>query len=187
MVRGDGEEPSIHRKLPGWPLYGEPHWRYPRLLPIARHAKWVSLMASPNSPSKRATERVVASGGALPAPTECPYCKGTVRVVSNSVVYGREYGNWPWLYRCEHDACDSYVGMHPFTAIPLGTMANAVLRQARKDAKNLFQPLWTQGTYARWECYEWLAEKMGIPVKECHFGWFDLERCALAKRVLLER
>ncbi|EFC56414.1 hypothetical protein ENTCAN_06719 [Enterobacter cancerogenus ATCC 35316] len=34
----------------------------------------------------------------------------------------------------------------------------------------------------RTEAYQWLAEKMGIPVYECHFGWFTVEQCQAAIR-----
>ncbi len=41
--------------------------------------------------------------------------------------------DWPWVYICE--GCGSYVGMHPFTDIPLGTLADAATREARKECK----------------------------------------------------
>ncbi|MFO6263407.1 hypothetical protein ACLBVP_35510, partial [Pseudomonas aeruginosa] len=30
-----------------------------------------------------------------PIPSGCPHCGGLVRLVSNRVIYGREYGDWP--------------------------------------------------------------------------------------------
>lgn len=134
---------------------------------------------TPWNPSRRATARV---RNALPVPTVCPNCGGDVELVSNAMIYGREYGEWPWAYRCEDDACDSYVGLHPFTGIPLGTLANAATRAARKQAKAAFNPLWEDKRMSRSEAYAWLAKSLGIEtVESCHIGWFDVETC---KRVV---
>jgi hypothetical protein len=75
--------------------------------------------------------------------------------------------------------CNSYVGLHPFTCIPLGTLANAGTRQARKRAKAAFNPLWQNGgPMARKEAYRWLAAVLGIAeVETCHIGWFDQATC----------
>ncbi|MGU1892195.1 hypothetical protein ACSEO2_29510, partial [Pseudomonas aeruginosa] len=35
-----------------------------------------------------------------PIPIGCPHCGGLVRLVSNRVIYGREYGDWPYAYAC---------------------------------------------------------------------------------------
>ena len=127
---------------------------------------------SPWNPSRRAIARVK---NPLPTPTECPYCAGKVSIVNNSEIYGRAYGEWPWAYRC--GGCGAYVGMHPFTAIPLGTLADAPTRQARSRAKDAFNPLWQSGQMTRSEAYAWLAARLGIATAACHIGWFDAETC----------
>lgn len=137
-------------------------------------------LATPHNPSRGATARVK---NPLPAPTICPFCDSAVELVNNSVIYGgRSYGEWPWAYRCMDDECDSYVGLHPFTAIPLGTLANAPMRQARKQAKAAFNPLWQRsgpGKMSRSEAYSWLASQLRIEdANTCHIGWFDIETCA---------
>ncbi|PRC92627.1 hypothetical protein S2091_2682 [Solimicrobium silvestre] len=130
---------------------------------------------TPSNPSRKATARV---RNPLPIPTICPHCKSAVELVNNSEIYGREYGEWPWAYRCEGDDCDSYVGLHPFTNIPLGTLANEDVRDARKKAKNIFNPIWQSRGMTRSAAYAWLAEALGIQdVNECHIGWFDVETC----------
>lgn len=131
---------------------------------------------SPWRPSRRATKRVA---NPLPAPAICRFCNGDVRIVGNEVIYGRKYGDWPWAYRC--DCCGAYVGMHPFTAIPLGTLADKETREARKLAKEPFTLIWQAGAMGRSEAYRWLAGQMGIPVDECHFGWFDVAQCRRAQ------
>ena len=132
--------------------------------------------------SRRALRRVK---NPLPAPESCPYCAGRVELVSNAVIYRREYGSWPYLYLCA--ACDAYVGLHPDTDIPLGTLANLELREARKESKALFFEALEIHGIGRTEAYRRLADAMGIPVGECHFGWFDLERCRMASEVLSQR
>ena len=110
--------------------------------------------------------------------------------VSNSKIYGRAYGEWPWALLCVNRNCGAYVGLHPATGIPLGTLATANIRAARKMAKNLFNPLW-QGPNARVrnrsEAYAWLATQMDIPVEQCHFGWFDAAQCEHAAQICRKR
>lgn len=114
----------------------------------------------------------------LPVPTICPHCGNKVELVSNSKIYRREYGEWPFAYKCISAPCDSYVGIHPKTDIPLGTLANKPMRDARKAAKAAFSPLWEKQGMERSAAYAWLAEKMGIAdINHCHVGWFDIEQC----------
>lgn len=130
---------------------------------------------TPWNPSKKATERVKYK---IEAPSACPFCDSNVEIKHHSDVYGKTFGDWPWLYKCTNAQCNSYVGMHPFTNIPLGTLADSLTRDARKKSKTLFQSLWMgKKTISRNEAYEWLASELGIPKSECHFGWFDVERC----------
>lgn len=131
---------------------------------------------TPWNPSRTATARVK---NVLPAPTTCPYCSSDVRIAHHDEIYGRAYGQWPWAYLCE--ACDAYVRMHPFTNIPLGTLANVDLRLARKVAKLPFEKLWRPYTQYRSKEYASLAKHLGIPVEHCHFGWFDVETCRKAE------
>jgi len=143
---------------------------------------------TPWNPSRKAIARV---RNPLPAPMECPYCAKPVEIVNNSAIYGRPYGEWPWAYACDGadgDGCGAYVGMHPFTAIPLGTLADAPTREARKKAKAAFNPLWQDKRMTRTEAYRWLAGALGIEnVEECHIGWFDAETCAQVVRAIEKR
>lgn len=115
----------------------------------------------------------------LPTPVICPHCAGNVKLQSNSVIYaGTEYGDWPYTYRCQRSTCHAYVGVHPNTFIPLGTLATAPMRNARKKAKTAFEPLYRGGPFNRTEAYKWLAKEMGIRNYEaCHIAWFDVEQC----------
>lgn len=128
---------------------------------------------TPWNPSRKATARVT---NPLPWPKVCNCCGGPVDCVSNAQIYGREFGEWPWAFQCLH--CRAYVGLHPFTGIPLGTLADGPMRDARKRAKAAFNPLWQDQRMTRTQAYAWLAGALGIAnVEECHIGWFDAATC----------
>lgn len=115
----------------------------------------------------------------LPIPTICPNCGGAVVLVNNSEIYGREFGQWPFAYLCTNKpACDSYVGVHPKTDIPIGTMADATVRAARKQAKAVFMPMWEVRGISKDAAYAWLADKLGIADPDmCHIGWMSKDEC----------
>lgn len=112
-------------------------------------------------------------------PSECNCC-GSERVdlVNNSEIYnGKEYGKWPYAYLCRD--CGAYVGLHPHTDLPLGTLASKQVRGARKRIKDVFyhqiQCKMFKGD--RTKAYAWLSNQANIREEECHFGMFDLETC----------
>lgn len=130
----------------------------------------------------------------LPPPIFCHHCGSRVEIKHHEEVYGKVCSEWPWVYRCADEMpgveCDAMVGMHPFTNIPLGTLATKPLREARQRAKALFEPLWINEhdrIQSRARAYGWLAEQLGIPQEECHFGWFDLAQCARVIEILTAR
>lgn len=122
--------------------------------------------------SRKALKRVKHAVAPI---TTCNACAGPVEIVNNSEIYGKEYGAWPYAYIC--NTCDAYVGIHPDTDIPLGTLANEQLRGARKAAKGHFFRVLKAKRWERNDAYAKLARLMGIPPEECHFGMFDLHRC----------
>lgn len=135
---------------------------------------------TPWNPSRRATARVT---NPLPVPEVCPHCGGACEIANNAEIYGREYGEWPWAVLCM--GCGAYVGLHPFTGIPLGNLATPAIRDARKKAKAVFNPLWQDGRMTRTQAYQWLANALGIKdVNECHIGWFGVESCKKVVEVI---
>lgn len=126
--------------------------------------------------SRRALRRV---RDFLPPACTCPNCGTQVRLVNNSELYGREFGSWPYAYACADLSC--YVGVHPDTDLPLGTLADKGLREARKRSKAAFQEVQRVMRWSRNEAYSWLAQAMKLPQAETHFGWFDHENCELAR------
>lgn len=137
---------------------------------------------TPANPSRKAIARVK---NPLPVPAECRFCKSSVQIATHREVYGRDYSDWPYIYLC--DSCGACVGMHPFTNIPLGTLADKATREARKNSKKPFEILWRKGNMTRTEAYTWLADQLGIAADECHFGWFDISQCEQAEQICLNK
>lgn len=149
---------------------------------------------TPWNPSRRAMARVKDR---LPVPTECPHCGSPVDIAHHRDIYGSECGSWPWMYVCTGEDCDARVGMHPFTNLPLGTMATAAERRARQWAKQPFEQLWKgrvvyrggvrvrlKPVMTRSQAYQALAKALCIPEEHCHFGYFDIETCRRARKAI---
>lgn len=116
----------------------------------------------------------------------CHYCAQEAYLTSSTEVYQNDYGN---IYLCR--PCNAYVGVHKATNKPLGTVANAELREWRKKAHAAFDPLWQKKlairrkqrgddykkVYARGSGYKWLREQMGLKPSNCHIGMFDINEC----------
>jgi hypothetical protein len=127
--------------------------------------------------SRRALKRV---NDPIAIPTTCRYCAGHVELVENSAIYnGRTYGDWPYAYLC--DDCRAYVGLHPDTDLPLGTLADKRTRDARNACKKTFERIFKERHMNRTKAYAWLAGKMGLSVADCHFGLFEPEQCQAAE------
>lgn len=140
------------------------------------------LVAPPPLPlvSRQALRRI---NNPLPAPTSCHYCGCRVELVCNSLIYkGKSYGKWPYAYLCS--GCWAYVGLHPETDVPLGTLANNGLRASRNRSKAVFYKYLEQTGVSRTQGYRWLAEQMQINTEECHFGWFEQAQCDQAEVIL---
>ena len=139
---------------------------------------------TPQNPNPDAVKRVL---NPLPIPTKCYLCEGTrITLERNSVVYnGKEYGDWPYIYLCND--CRAYVGLHPETNIPLGTLADEEIRQARKLCKDPFEKLWRSGKMTRNEAYKALAAYFRIEKEECHFAWFTAEMCYEAREWSIDK
>lgn len=107
---------------------------------------------------------------------DCPYCNDKdVPMVTGKEIYPHRKDLWKKkFFRCE--PCKAYVGCHR-DGRPLGRLANRYLRRWKIKAHEVFDPLWKSGEMKRQEAYNWLAEKLGIPVEECHMGMFDSDMC----------
>ena len=126
----------------------------------------------------------------------CPYCSRPAQLVASSDIYPNRTDLPPQkFYRCY--PCDAYVGCHqPGTwrwdsgckvlnegTEPLGRLADAELRAAKKAAHEAFGPVW-HGKLHRHDAYIWLAIMLGIKQQDCHIGLFDLDQCAAVVRAV---
>ena len=122
-----------------------------------------------------------------PARPVCPYCEREARFLpSSETIYGRDYGP---VYVCV--PCDARVGCHRGTTRPLGRLANAELRLAKRGAHDAFDRTWRalheertradpsfSKSRTRAKAYKRLAILLEIDARECHIGMFDLQQCA---------
>jgi len=111
-------------------------------------------------------------------PPACPYCNAEAKLVDSAVVYGRSFGP---IWLCpNYPDCDTYVGVHKGTQKPLGTLANAELREWRKSVHAAFDPLWKGGPWSRDRAYRWLQAALDLPRDQCHIAMFDIAQCQAA-------
>jgi len=102
----------------------------------------------------------------------CPYCKNKTEYVDSSVIYGKSYG---MIYLCKK--CDAYCGVHKNTSNSLGRLANAKLREAKKQAHLYFDKIWQLNIMTRTEAYKWLSETLGLLPEYTHIGMFSNKTC----------
>ena len=103
----------------------------------------------------------------------CPYCKEEAEWVENKEIYGRNYGNSYMCWLCR--SCNAYVGCHQNTKEPLGTMANKEVREWRKKAHGVYDPLWMdKGKKFRSKLYNKISQDFGYQV---HIAESDVEQC----------
>lgn len=120
------------------------------------------------------------------APTICNICGGHVVFTNNSVIYGKEYGSGK-CYLCQ--SCGAYTGTHkPRPKEALGLLADEPMRKGKVMCHDLFDSMWRGKRKAqkkRKDLYVWLADQMGIPGEDCHFGYFDIHQLRQAYRILM--
>lgn len=114
-------------------------------------------------------------------PTICNLCGGNVIYTSNEVIYGKKYGSG-YCYLCTQ--CGASVGTHkPRPDEALGLLANREMKDMKMKCHDVFDKLWANREQRKF-LYEKLASTLGIDIKECHFGYFDLDMLNKAYKVL---
>jgi hypothetical protein len=125
---------------------------------------------------------------AQPAPI-CDYCRNSAEFLPTSerIYSGRNFGP---VWACFN--CNAWVGVHPDTQRPLGRLADARLRRAKRHAHAVFDPLWMKAhtaytdavhsrrvviKIARSRAYLWLGDQLGLTPDQCHIGLFDVAQC----------
>jgi hypothetical protein len=74
------------------------------------------------------------------------------------------------------------VGVHKngkWMNYPLGVLANADLRSAKKLAHSQFDLLWKTGLMTRPESYKWLQELLNKTEPDAHIGELTFDECLL--------
>lgn len=109
-------------------------------------------------------------------PLTCPSCERDAVLVGGHVVYPHRPDLQPKKFWACLD-CSTWVGCHPGTTEPLGTLAGSELRALRWRAHEKFDRLWRSGLFKRAKAYAWLSGRLGLQVKDTHIGSFDAETC----------
>ena len=114
-------------------------------------------------------------------PTICNLCGGKVKLIPNKRIYGKSYGSG-YCYFCTK--CGAYVGTHkPRPLEAMGILANEQMRKLKMECHEMFDKLWTTQNERR-GCYHKLANRMGIHLSECHFGYFNIRQLNEALQIL---
>lgn len=113
----------------------------------------------------------------------CPYCKQVSDVVTGEVIYPhRPDLRSKTFYICPK--CMAYVGCHPGTGRPLGSLANEETRTARARVHALFDPIWKSGAMSRKKAYKMLADALDVKKVDCHIGLMSKEVCEKAEKII---
>ena len=109
----------------------------------------------------------------------CPYCHSPALLRPASVVHGdRTSDPNGKLYVCaRYPACDSYVGAHRGSLLPMGTLANKALRRKRMEAHTALQRVVASGIMTKKQMYRCIQAEFGLPAEEAHIGKFSELRC----------
>lgn len=110
----------------------------------------------------------------------CPYCGAKAELMDSAAVYRKSYG---MIWACL--PCNAFVGCHKNSANhpPLGTLANKELREWRKRAHAVLDPLWKSGRMRRRAVYQILDDAMGLAKGQAHIAMFNIEQCQEVIRI----
>lgn len=83
--------------------------------------------------------------------------------------------------------CDAWVGCKINSDEPFGELADEGLRAARIAAHKAFDPIWENEILTKQQAYDWLAQALAIPRRECKIGLLKLDDCAKVSPAVWER
>lgn len=108
----------------------------------------------------------------------CPYCGAKATLRPSSAVYGDAVKTDGYLYVCDrYPKCDSYVGAHKRSKLPMGTLANGDLRNKRIQAHKAFDWMWKSGLMTKWQAYKWMQGKLDLSDEQAHIAMFSEYMC----------
>ena len=107
----------------------------------------------------------------------CPYCGAAMTLHPASYVYGSGEDDRQ-LYVCNHyPQCNTYVGTHPGTTLPMGIPANGDLRNLRIRTHRTFDRIWQSGIMTRDQAYRWFADSFSLRLQDAHIGLCSEYQC----------
>lgn len=108
----------------------------------------------------------------------CPYCGAKATLRPSSAVYGDAAKTDGYLYVCDrYPKCDSYVGAHKRSKLPMGILANGDLRNKRIQAHKAFDWMWKSGLMTKWQAYKWMQGKLDLSDEQAHIAMFSEYMC----------
>ena len=109
----------------------------------------------------------------------CPYCGSRAYLRPAFVVHGSQTEDAEAkLYVCaRYPTCDSYVGAHRDTRLPMGTLADPARRRKRMEAHAAMERMREDGLMTRKQTYRWLQTQLGLPEEDTHIANFQEYRC----------
>lgn len=109
---------------------------------------------------------------------KCPYCGTQAVLRPASAVHGINARPGEYLYVCQrYPVCDSYVGAHRKSLLPMGRLANGDLRNKRIKAHKAFDRLWKCGIMEKWQAYRWMQAKFSLSSEQAHIAKFSDYMC----------
>lgn len=122
----------------------------------------------------------------------CDYCGRAALLVGGGELYPHR-SDLSALNFWKCTPCEAWVSCHQpgngqgDGTKPMGRLANAQLRSARRDAHASFDSLWRDGAMSRSRAYAWLAAALGISREQCHIGIFDVDDCFAVVHAVAQR
>lgn len=110
-------------------------------------------------------------------PLRCPHCGAVMMLRPASEIYHDCTSDKKLLVCNNFPRCDTYVGVHPGTDIPLGVPANGDLRNLRIRAHRKFDLIWKTGIMTRENAYRWFADSFGLRLQDAHIGMCGEYHC----------
>lgn len=102
---------------------------------------------------------------------KCPYCQGIPELKDSIIIYQKSYGN---IWICP--LCKAYVGCHKGGTVPKGSLCNSEIRQLRRMAHALFDPLWKNKEMSRGAAYRRMAEYLNVDIDDAHISQINKEQ-----------
>lgn len=109
----------------------------------------------------------------------CPYCGRTAVLKPAEYVHGeRTFKKGTHLYVCSaYPECQAYVSVNERNLEPIGTLADRKLRKKRIEAHRLINQIVRYGYMSQKDVYRWLANRLELPYRETHIGYFSDYLC----------